>query len=393
MKTLALEVKKAVRKGKDIKQTYTDMVGSTIRIAKAMKYPGAGQVTTKDILPSIKDIECNAWRKHLEGKTKMNPEDLYDEQEEEHPADQDLSAELDKIVRKRIKEVKERLENERLAREAGEKRTTRSQSEAGTSKDPVPLVPETRKRKRPEETVRKETGGKAPKKTESDVKKTKKSEDSGQTAEKRPKTKTTNKTPQVPQHIDEEDYKLDLRTGKFVRKEKQKVPAKAPTKQVSVQKIDESRSRRKDKAGAVEETIDTGDVSRNRKKKKSVTFTEEEANDNDDDNLEIVDDEDLDKNYEPGQDDDNDDDGDDENYQAVTEDLDDFDIPPLRPHTKSKVVAAKIKPKSTQRRVASTDEGIGDETLSLFQRIIGDSFVVRATEEFEEESKEKHDRC
>ena len=66
------------------------MVGSTIWIAKAMKYPGAGQVTTKDILPSIKDIECNAWRKHLEGKTKMNPEDLYDEQEEEHPADQDL---------------------------------------------------------------------------------------------------------------------------------------------------------------------------------------------------------------------------------------------------------------------------------------------------------------
>ena len=258
------------------------------------------------------------------------------------------SAELDKIVRKRIKEVKERLENERLAREAGEKRTTRSQSEAGTSKDPVPLVPETRKRKRPEETVRKETGGKAPKKTESDVKKAKKSEDSGQTAEKRPKTKTTDKTPQVPQHIDDEDYELDLRTGKFVRKEKQKVPAKAPTKQVTVQKDDESRSRRKDKAGAVEETIDTGDVSRNRKKKKSVTFTEEEANDDDDDDLEIVDDEDLDKNYEPGQDDDNDDDGDDENYQAVTEDLDDFDIPPLRPHTKSKVVAAKIKPRSTQ---------------------------------------------
>ena len=48
------------------------------------------------------------------------------------------SAELDKIVRKRITEVKERLENERLAREAEETRKTRSQTEpkAGSSKDP-----------------------------------------------------------------------------------------------------------------------------------------------------------------------------------------------------------------------------------------------------------------
>ena len=78
-------------------------------------------------------------------------------------------AELDKIVRKRVKEVKERLENERLAREAEEKKKTRSQTEAaGTSKDPVPPVPATgspRKRKRQDET-RKETGGKAPKKPE-----------------------------------------------------------------------------------------------------------------------------------------------------------------------------------------------------------------------------------
>ena len=55
-----------------------------------MKYPGAAQVRTEDILPAIKDIECNAWRKHLEGKTRMNPEDLFDEDEEEHPADEDL---------------------------------------------------------------------------------------------------------------------------------------------------------------------------------------------------------------------------------------------------------------------------------------------------------------
>ena len=90
MKTLALEVKKAVRKGKNIKETYTDMIQSMIRIARAMKYPGAASVQTEDILPSIKDIECNAWRKHLEGKTTMNPGDLFDENEEEHPVDEGL---------------------------------------------------------------------------------------------------------------------------------------------------------------------------------------------------------------------------------------------------------------------------------------------------------------
>ena len=91
MKTLALEVKKVVRKGKNIKETYTDMIRSTIRIAKAMKYPGAGSVKTEDILNSIKDIECHAWRKHLQGKTTMNPEDIaVDDQEEAPPSEEDL---------------------------------------------------------------------------------------------------------------------------------------------------------------------------------------------------------------------------------------------------------------------------------------------------------------
>ena len=90
MKTLALEVKKAVRKGKNIKETYMDMIKSTIRIAKAMKYPGVGSVNAEDILPSIKDIECNAWRKHLQGKTTMEPADLVMEDEEESPAAEDL---------------------------------------------------------------------------------------------------------------------------------------------------------------------------------------------------------------------------------------------------------------------------------------------------------------
>ena len=76
MKTLALEVKKVVHKGKRIKETYTDMIKSTIKIATAMKYPGASTVETEEILLSIKDINCNAWRKYLQGKTTMDPEDV-----------------------------------------------------------------------------------------------------------------------------------------------------------------------------------------------------------------------------------------------------------------------------------------------------------------------------
>ena len=76
MKTLAIELRKAVRKGTNIKKTYTDMIRSTIEIAKAMKYPRAGTVEVKDILPSIADLQCNAWRKFLQGITMMNPEDV-----------------------------------------------------------------------------------------------------------------------------------------------------------------------------------------------------------------------------------------------------------------------------------------------------------------------------
>ena len=78
------------------------------------------------------------------------------------------SVELDRIVKKRVQEVKERLETERLAREADERRQTHSQTEtAGTSKEtepvpPVPPVGSPRKCKREEEN-RKETGGKKPK--------------------------------------------------------------------------------------------------------------------------------------------------------------------------------------------------------------------------------------
>ena len=88
MKTMALEVKKAVRKGKRIKETYTDMINSTIKVAKAMKYPGASTVEVEDITSSIIDMECNAWQKHLKWKTHMEPTDRVREQEFEDREDE-----------------------------------------------------------------------------------------------------------------------------------------------------------------------------------------------------------------------------------------------------------------------------------------------------------------
>ena len=85
MKTLAYELKQAVKKGKQIKETYSDMIESTIRIAKAMKYPGASNVKKEDIVASIKDINCHAWRQHLQGKQTMGPNDLAPGDDEEQP--------------------------------------------------------------------------------------------------------------------------------------------------------------------------------------------------------------------------------------------------------------------------------------------------------------------
>ena len=72
MKMLALELKKAVKKGEAIEETYVDVVRSTIEVTKAMKYPGATSVELNDILASIKYLKCNAWRKYLKGATIMN---------------------------------------------------------------------------------------------------------------------------------------------------------------------------------------------------------------------------------------------------------------------------------------------------------------------------------
>ena len=87
MKMLALELKEAVKKGENIEGTYTDMIKSTIEVAKAMKYPGATTVELKEILPAIKDLKCSAWQKHLRGITKMDPADV--EMEDDAPENED----------------------------------------------------------------------------------------------------------------------------------------------------------------------------------------------------------------------------------------------------------------------------------------------------------------
>ena len=82
MKMLARELKEAVKKGKNIEETYTDLIKSTIEVAKAMKYPGATTVELGEVLKSVKDLKCSAWRKYLKGETKMEPADVELEDEE-----------------------------------------------------------------------------------------------------------------------------------------------------------------------------------------------------------------------------------------------------------------------------------------------------------------------
>ena len=84
MKTLVLGLKEAVKKGRNVDTTYEDSVKSTIEVVRAMRYPGAFSVEVEEILASIPDIHCNAWRKHLKGEEMMDPKDvvMHDEEEE-----------------------------------------------------------------------------------------------------------------------------------------------------------------------------------------------------------------------------------------------------------------------------------------------------------------------
>ena len=84
MKSLAVGLKEAVKKGKDVEATYKDLIKSTIAVARAMRYPGAFTVEAKEIFNAIPDLKCNAWRKYIKGDEMMDPKDVVlDEDEEE----------------------------------------------------------------------------------------------------------------------------------------------------------------------------------------------------------------------------------------------------------------------------------------------------------------------
>ena len=84
MKSLAVGLKEAVKKGKDVEATYKDLIKSTIEVARAMRYPGAFTVEAKEIFNAIPDLKCNAWRKYIKGDEMMDPKDVVlDEDEEE----------------------------------------------------------------------------------------------------------------------------------------------------------------------------------------------------------------------------------------------------------------------------------------------------------------------
>ena len=89
MKELASRLKEAVRKGQKIEEKYREMIEQTIKIARAMEYPGANNVKVKDVFESIPDRSCNAWRLHMRGRTQMDMTDFALD-DEEHEADRDL---------------------------------------------------------------------------------------------------------------------------------------------------------------------------------------------------------------------------------------------------------------------------------------------------------------
>ena len=175
------------------------------------------------------------------------------------------------------------------------------------------------------------------------------------------------KTVKTPQHVDDEELDLDFNTSKFVRESTRKTTG-------DNYNIDESR-RRPQVA------------------KKSASIPLLEDDDDVEDDLEIIDDQDKDKDYQP----DNDDYDEDENNVVMLQDEDDdnFEIPPLRTRKPVKVAKKKHQTSSTKRRVGESKpegEDINDETLNLFQKIVGSEFEVKASQEFQQEER-KMDRC
>ena len=67
MKMEALELEKAVRKGKNVSAAYKTLVTHVIEACKDMKYDIPADLEADDIFPTIHDPECKAWRLKLQG--------------------------------------------------------------------------------------------------------------------------------------------------------------------------------------------------------------------------------------------------------------------------------------------------------------------------------------
>ena len=146
------------------------------------------------------------------------------------------------------------------------------------------------------------------------------------------------------------------------------------------------------------ETDDTDDASKNRKKKGAKRPKQKKTaaipmlmddDDDEDDNLMVIDN--KDKNYEPQLEEE-----DKDIYPMDDDDDDDFQEPPPRarkPVDKvSKTSKKPTKAETTRRVDKSTTDKEGDaddETISLFQKIVGPDFEVRASEEFEDNTRDK----
>ena len=292
---------------------------------------------------------------------------------------------IDKIINKRLKEIEERLQAEEKEKENQDCRQTRSQ--AGTSSE----EPKEGAQKRPKTAGKQpktddgQTAGKRPKTAGKQLKTAGKKPKTGdktagkqpKTAEKKPKTGDQDeksietprntkgakkpKTTKTPQHVNDEEFDLDLDTGKFIRRKN--------TGKTADDNDDINESRRRPQVA-----------------KKSAPVPLLEDDDDVEDDLEIIDDQDKDKDYQPDNDDYNDEE--DNVVMPQDEDDDDFEIPPLRtrkPVKDEQVKMAKKKHQtsSTKRRVGESKpegEDINDETLNLFQKIVGSEFEVKASQ-------------
>ena len=67
MKAETLELEEAVKKGTNVEKTYKTMIGHIVEACKDMKYDIPTDIEAKDIIPSIEDLSCKAWRLKMQG--------------------------------------------------------------------------------------------------------------------------------------------------------------------------------------------------------------------------------------------------------------------------------------------------------------------------------------